>query len=156
MLRDVITNLLGQVPSLFAPNKKPEPCLLPALDAALLALAPTGGKIVASLSTLPTSGPGKLFMRDNKKGAGTDNEKKLYTTEHPGWRKTATKLVESGVGLDLFLGSSGSFMDVGTIGKITSQSSLLTSRLTCHQATLLQLAAAKFTTTRTLILREIP
>lgn len=56
-------------------------------------------------------------MRDQVKGQGTDAERKLFTTEHPGWKKTATKMTESGVGVDFFIASSGgTYMDVATIG----------------------------------------
>ena len=57
-------------------------------------------------------------MRDEGKLHGIETEKKLFQTEHPGWKKTASKMVESGVGVDLFIASgSGSYMDVATIGK---------------------------------------
>lgn len=116
--RSVITNLLKQIPDMFSSIKSPEPVLLPALDSALSALSTTGGKIICSVSTLPTSGPGRLFMRDKNEGRDTDAEKKLYTTEHPGWKKTASKMVESGVGVDFFMAApSGGYLDIATIGK---------------------------------------
>ena len=40
-------------------------------------------KIICSLSSLPTWGPGRLHLRDDGKGRDTDAEKKLFTTEHP-------------------------------------------------------------------------
>lgn len=116
--KSVITSLLEKIPSMFAAIKNPEPALLPTLDAALAALAPTGGKIVCSVSTLPTFGPGRLFMRDKNEGRDTDAEKKLYSTEHPGWKKTAAKMVEAGVGVDFFMAApSGGYLDIATIGK---------------------------------------
>lgn len=115
----MITSLLTQIPTLFSQVKNPEPALLPTINAALSALQSTGGKILCSLASLPTWGPGRLFMRDNGKGLGADGEAKLFTTEHPEWRKTATKLAESGVGIDFFIASpGGAYMDVATIGKL--------------------------------------
>ncbi|KAK2738849.1 COPII coat Sec23p-Sfb3p heterodimer component [Onygenales sp. PD_40] len=115
--KHVIASLLTQIPTLFSQIKNPEPALLPAINAALSALEETGGKMICSLATLPTWGPGRLFMRDDGKGQGTDAEKKLFTTEHPGWKKTANKLAESGVGIDFFIAScGGAYMDVATIG----------------------------------------
>ncbi|KAL1311059.1 hypothetical protein AAFC00_001269 [Neodothiora populina] len=112
-----IVSLLERLPQMFAATTNPEPALLPTLNAALAALAPTGGKIVCSVSTLPTSGPGRLFMRDKNEGRDTDAERKLYTTEHPGWKKTAAKMVESGVGVDFFMAApSGGYLDIATIG----------------------------------------
>ena len=115
--RKVITNLLRQIPQMFSRIPKPEAALLPGLDAALAALTATGGKIVCSVSALPTHGPGRLFMRDKSDGRDTDAEKKLFTTEHPGWKKTASKMVAAGVGVDFFMSTpSGGYLDIATIG----------------------------------------
>jgi hypothetical protein len=104
---------------LFSQIKNPEPALLPALNAALAALEKTGGKIVCSLSALPTWGPGRLFLRDDGKQISGDAEKKLFTTEHPGWRKTAEKMVAAGVGSDFFLAApGGGYLDIATIGEL--------------------------------------
>ena len=110
---------MTQLPSLFSQVKHPEPALLPTLDAALAALSATGGKIICSLSALPTWGPGRLFLRDDGKIQPGDVEKKLFTTEHPGWRKTAEKMVQSGIGVDMFLAApGGGYLDVATIGTL--------------------------------------
>src|SRR5271168_2947555 len=85
--RAIITSLLTQLPTLFSNVKNPEPALLPTLNAALAALSATGGKIVCSLSMLPTWGPGRLMLRDDGRGRDTDAEKRLFTTEHPGFKK---------------------------------------------------------------------
>jgi protein transport protein SEC24 len=115
--RTVIRSLLTQLPTLFAHVKNPEPALLPTINAASLALQSTGGKITCLLSSLPTWGPGRLVFRDNGKAQGSDGETKLFTTDHPEWRKTATKLAESGVGIDFFIASlGGAYMDIATIG----------------------------------------
>ncbi|KAL2003071.1 hypothetical protein VTN02DRAFT_5087 [Thermoascus thermophilus] len=113
----VISSLLTQIPTLFSHVKNPEPALLPTINAALSALQETGGKIVCSLASLPTWGPGRLFLREDPKVHGTEAERKLFTTEHTGWKKTATKLAESGVGIDFFIAApGGAYMDVATVG----------------------------------------
>jgi protein transport protein SEC24 len=112
-----ITSLLSQLPTLFSQIKNPEPALLPTLHAALAALEKTGGKIICSLSALPTWGPGRLFLRDDGKQHGGDAEKKLLDTEHPGWRKAAEKMVTAGIGVDFFLAApGGGYLDIATIG----------------------------------------
>ncbi|RVX69792.1 hypothetical protein B0A52_06437 [Exophiala mesophila] len=117
--KDVITGLLNAIPTMFSTFKNPESALLPTLNAALTALTATGGKIIATLSRLPTYGPGKLIMRDDGKGRDTDHEKKLFTTEHPGWKKTAASMVAAGVGVDFFLAAAGGeYMDIATIGHV--------------------------------------
>ncbi|GAP90833.1 putative Sec23 Sec24 trunk domain-containing protein [Rosellinia necatrix] len=117
----IITSLLARLPTLFADIKNPEPALLPALGACLAALEKTGGKMVCSLSALPTWGPGRLFMRDDGKYPGGEIDKKLFTTEHPGWKKTTEKMAAAGVGIDFFLAApSGGYLDVATIGYVSS------------------------------------
>ncbi|KAI9841665.1 MAG: COPII coat Sec23p-Sfb3p heterodimer component [Sclerophora amabilis] len=119
--KDTISNLLNQLPEIFSHIKNPEPALLPTLNAALSALSSTGGKIVCSLSTLPTWGPGRLFLRDDGTMQSPDGEKKLFMTDHPGWRKVAEKMVQSGVGIDFFLAApGGGYLDVATVGHVSA------------------------------------
>lgn len=118
----VITSLLTRLPTLFSDIKNPEPALLPTLSSCLAALEKTGGKIVCSLSALPTWGPGRLFMRDDGKYPGGEIDKKLFSTEHPAWKKVAEKMVASGVGVDFFLAApSGGYLDIATVGTFTSK-----------------------------------
>jgi len=118
--KSVITALLERIPTMFTLIKNPEPALLPTLNAALAALSATGGKIICSLSTLPTWGPGRLHLRDDGKGRDTDAERRLFTTEHPGWKKTASAMVAAGIGVDFFLAAAGGgYMDIATIGHMS-------------------------------------
>lgn len=120
--KSVITSLLGALPAMFAYVKNPEPALLPTLNAALAALSATGGKIVCSLSALPTWGPGRLILRDDGKGRDTDAERRLFATDHPGWKKTAAAMVTAGIGVDFFMAAAGGgYMDIATIGLVSSQ-----------------------------------
>lgn len=118
--KDVITSLLQAIPTMFSMVKNPEPALLPALNAALAAMTASGGKIICSLSALPTWGPGRLHLRDDGKGRDTDAERRLFTTEHPGWKKTAAAMVTAGIGVDFFLAAAGGgYMDIATIGHMS-------------------------------------
>ncbi|KAK8030844.1 Sec23/Sec24 trunk domain-containing protein [Apiospora arundinis] len=119
--RAVISSLLTRLPTLFANIKNPEPALLPTLKSAIAALEKTGGKVVCSLSALPTWGPGRLFMRDDGKHPGGEIDKKLFNTEHPEWKKVAEKMTAAGVGIDFFLAApSGGYLDIATIGHVAS------------------------------------
>ncbi|KAF2151175.1 beta-sandwich domain of Sec23/24 [Myriangium duriaei CBS 260.36] len=118
--KGLITNLLRQIPQMFAKVPRPDPALLPTLEAALAALTPTGGKIVCSVSAIPLSGPGRLFQREMKQTADVELEKKMFTTEYPEWKKCATKMTEAGVGVDFFMAApSGGYLDLGTIGHVS-------------------------------------
>lgn len=115
--RSIIAALLERLPSRFSQARNPEPVLLPTIESAVSALSSTGGKIICSLATLPTTGPGRLFLRDKNDLHGMESEKKLFQTEHPGFRKLAGKMVESGIGIDFFIAApAGKYMDVATIG----------------------------------------
>ncbi|KAJ5888503.1 Sec23/Sec24 beta-sandwich [Penicillium taxi] len=116
----VITSLLRRIPSIFTHVKNPEPVLLPTLNAAFAALQATGGKIICSIASLPTSGPGSLAVREDPKLHGTDAERKLFVTENADWKKTASRLAEAGVGVDFFIAAPSShYMDVATIGHVS-------------------------------------
>ena len=115
----MITSLLSRIPKIFSSVKNPDSALLPALNSALSALQATGGKIVCAVASLPTYGPGHLATREDPKIHGTDAERKLFTTENPAWKKTASKLAEAGVGMDLFMAApGGTYLDVATIGML--------------------------------------
>lgn len=116
--KHMITKLLTSIPRMFERVKNPEPCLLPSLAAALDSLTATGGKVVCSLSSLPTWGPGRLFLRDKPEMRDTDGERKLFTTEHTGFTKIAKQMTENGVGVDFFLAApQGGYLDIATIGE---------------------------------------
>lgn len=118
--KTLVKSLLESIPNMFTLVNNPEPALLPTLNAALEALKPTGGKILCAVSALPTFGPGKLQLRDDGKNRDTDAEKKLFTTDHPGWKKTAQSMVSAGVGVDFFVASpGGTYMDIATIGHMS-------------------------------------
>ncbi|KAL2171472.1 hypothetical protein VTG60DRAFT_2880 [Thermothelomyces hinnuleus] len=117
----VISSLLTRLPQMFSTVKNPEPALLSTLNAAVAALEATGGKIFCSLSALPTWGPGRLFLRDDGKHPSGEPDKKLFSTEHPGWRKTAEKMVSVGVGVDFFMAApSGGYLDIATVGYVSA------------------------------------
>lgn len=120
--RTAITNLLNALPRMFARIKKPEPALLPALNSSLEALKDTGGRLICSLASLPTWGPGRLFMRDKPELRDTDAEREVFKTEHPGFLKVAKAFTEHGIGADFFLAApQGGFLDIATIGHVAEK-----------------------------------
>ncbi|EON98891.1 putative transport protein sec24 protein [Phaeoacremonium minimum UCRPA7] len=117
----VITSLLTRLPQMFSSIKNPEPALLSTLNSAVSALEKTGGKIVCSVSALPTWGPGRLFMRDDGKHPGGEIDKKLYTTEHPAWKKLAERMASAGIGVDFFMAApNGGYLDIATVGHVSA------------------------------------
>jgi len=114
-----IVGLLRQIPNMFANIRYPEPVLLPALNAALLALEVTGGKIICSLASMPTYGPGRLQPRDKGQSQNDDGDqvKELLRTEHQAMRKCQAEMVKASVGVDFFLTAPmGGHLDIATVG----------------------------------------
>lgn len=119
----VITALLMQIPEMYSHIKTPDTALLPALNAASSALKATGGKIVCSVATLPKFGPGKLMLRDEAKVHGGDFEKEMLQTKTSEYKKTATEMVASGIGVDFFMAApTGGYLDLTTIGHVSATS----------------------------------
>ncbi|KAK5115701.1 hypothetical protein LTR62_000790 [Meristemomyces frigidus] len=122
--RKNITTLLRQIPNMFANIRHPEPALLPSLNAALAALEPTGGKIVCSIASLPTYGPGRLILRDKSQTQPDDGDhtKELLKTDHQGFRKCQADMVKAGVGVDFFCAAPmGGYLDLATIGFVAEK-----------------------------------
>lgn len=119
-----ITSLLKSIPQMFFNIKHAEPALMPSLQAALSALEVTGGKILCSLGSLPTYGPGRLILRDKNLSQNDDNDANriVLKTEHQGFRKLQADMVKAGVGVDFFLAApSGGYLDIATIGFVAEK-----------------------------------
>lgn len=119
-----VVSLLKSIPNMFFQIKHAEPALFPALQAALSALEASGGKVICSLGSLPTYGPGKLFARDKGQAPSDDNEhaRKMLQTEHQQFRKIQADMVKAGVGVDFFLAApSGGYLDIATIGFVSEK-----------------------------------
>lgn len=122
--RENITALLKQLPNMFAQHAFAEPALLPSLNAALSALEVSGGKVICSLASLPTHGPGKLHVREKGQHANDDGEhsKELLKTDNQLFRKCQADMVKAGVGVDFFLAAPiGGYLDVATIGFVAEK-----------------------------------
>jgi protein transport protein SEC24 len=121
-----IIALLRRLPGMFENIRHAEPALFPSLSAALSTLSESGGKIICSLSSLPTFGPGRLTVRD--KGMQTasndhpEQEKVLLRTENASFKKLHADMIKAGVGVDFFLNApSGGYLDIATIGLIAEK-----------------------------------
>jgi protein transport protein SEC24 len=119
-----IVTLLRNIPHMFMNIKQAEPTLIPVLQAALASLQQTGGKIICSLASLPSYGPGKLSMREKGQMAAEDSEqaKELLKPENVLYRKVQNDLVKAGVGVDFFLAApSGGYLDITTVGHVAEK-----------------------------------
>ncbi|KAK9446680.1 Sec23/Sec24 trunk domain-containing protein [Limtongia smithiae] len=101
--RMIIEDLLDRLEVLFEDLKVPEPAFGAVVDIAFKALQATGGKVIATLSALPTWGPGHLVFRDDPRSYHTEKERSLFTTDLPYYKTWGHKFAEAGIGMDVFV-----------------------------------------------------
>ncbi|NXP16314.1 SC24D protein, partial [Scytalopus superciliaris] len=119
--RSVVTNLLDQIPELFADTNESETILAPVIQAGMEALkaAERAGKLFIFHSSLPTAeAPGKLKNRDDKKLLNTDKEKTLFQPQGSCYEALARDCVSSGCCVNLFL-FPNQYVDVASVGLVT-------------------------------------
>ncbi|XP_033369745.1 protein transport protein Sec24D isoform X1 [Parus major] len=118
--RSVVTNLLDQIPELFADTNESETIFAPVIQAGMEALkaAECAGKLFLFHSSLPTAeAPGKLKNRDDKKLLNTDKEKTLFQPQG-NYEALAKDCVANGCCVNLFLFPT-QYVDVASMGLVT-------------------------------------
>ena len=70
-------------------------------------------------TSLPTTGPGALKMREDPKILGTDKERTLYEPQEFFWRKLGQDCAKAGISVDLFL-FPNAYIDIATLGSLSS------------------------------------
>ncbi|NXW17307.1 SC24D protein, partial [Circaetus pectoralis] len=119
--RSVVTNLLDQIPEMFADTNESETIFAPVIQAGMEALkaAECAGKLFIFHSSLPTAeAPGKLRNRDDKKLLNTDKEKTLFQPQANSYEALARDCVANGCCVNLFL-FPNQYVDVASMGLVT-------------------------------------
>ncbi|XP_072921267.1 protein transport protein Sec24D isoform X2 [Hemitrygon akajei] len=118
--RNVINNLLDQIPEMFAETSESETVFAPVIQAGLEAMkaAECSGKLFIFQSSLPTAeAPGKLRNRDDRKLVNTDKEKVLFQSQSNFYETLAKDCVANSCCVDVFL-FPNQFVDVSTMGVV--------------------------------------
>ncbi|XP_019389592.1 PREDICTED: protein transport protein Sec24D isoform X1 [Crocodylus porosus] len=119
--RSVISNLLDQIPEMFADTNESETVFAPVILAGMEALkaAECAGKLFIFHSSLPTAeAPGKLKNRDDKKLVNTDKEKTLFQPQVNFYETLARDCVANGCCVNLFL-FPNQYVDIASMGLVT-------------------------------------
>ncbi|NXG42172.1 SC24D protein, partial [Psilopogon haemacephalus] len=119
--RSVVTNLLDQIPEMFADTNESETIFAPVIQAGMEALkaAECAGKLFIFHSSLPTAeAPGKLRNRDDKKLLNTDKEKTLFQPQVNAYEALAKDCVANGCSVNLFL-FPNQYVDIASMGLVT-------------------------------------
>lgn len=119
--RRVIEGLLRDLPRLYANTTAGEVALGAALRGAQAVLNAIGGQLNVFLSSIPTSGAGKLRHREDTKLYGTDNEKSLFAPQDPLYRMLGEQLAVAGIGVNIFFFPS-QYIDVATVSQLSVES----------------------------------
>uniref|UniRef100_H3D180 SEC24 homolog D, COPII coat complex component n=1 Tax=Tetraodon nigroviridis TaxID=99883 RepID=H3D180_TETNG len=120
--RAVISNLLDQIPDMFADTGESETVFAPVIQAGVEAFkaAECSGKLFIFHSSMPTAeAPGKLKNRDDKKLLNTDKEKTLFQPQKGVYEQLSKECVAQGCCVDLFLFPS-QYADVATMADVPS------------------------------------
>ncbi|KAM3590025.1 uncharacterized protein V6R79_002079 [Siganus canaliculatus] len=120
--RAVISNLLDQIPDMFADTGESETVFAPVIQAGVEAFkaAECSGKLFIFHSSMPTAeAPGKLKNRDDKKLVNTDKEKTLFQPQKGVYEQLSKECVAQGCCVDLFLFPS-QYVDLATMGDVPS------------------------------------
>lgn len=117
--RDIIETLLERLPHMFASTRETDAALGAAMQAAMLALQPCGGRAVVLSSSLPSFGPGTLKKREDVSLLGTEKEKILFQPQDGYYKAFATDCIKRGICIDLFM-FPNAYQDVATLGAMAT------------------------------------
>ncbi|XP_033124522.1 protein transport protein Sec24A-like [Anneissia japonica] len=114
--KELVQDLLNQLPTLFQNNKETQSALGPALQAAYKLLGPTGGRVTVIQSCLPSTGPGALKSREDPNQRSSKNVANLGPATDF-YKKMALDFSAQQIGADLFLYSS-QYADLATLAGV--------------------------------------
>lgn len=116
--RPAIEQLLDRLDILFAETVTSEPAYGATLEVAYQAMKATGGRVSVILSSLPTWGPGSLFLRE---AIQKEDAKEQFIANSNYYIDMGKKYCQAGIGLDLFLFPTA-YIDVANSGEVCRQS----------------------------------
>ncbi|XP_070186969.1 protein transport protein Sec24A-like isoform X2 [Littorina saxatilis] len=118
--REMVVELLNQLPGLFEGNHETGNALGSALQAAYKLMHSTGGRITVMQTILPTVGPGALENREASSQAASLNSSNLGPASDF-YKKLALDCSAQQVAVDLFL-LNGQYADIATVACISKYS----------------------------------
>ncbi|XP_038596522.1 protein transport protein Sec24A [Tachyglossus aculeatus] len=118
--KELIQDLLKTLPQMFTKSLETQSALGPALQAAFKLMSPTGGRITAFQTQLPSIGAGALKSREepNQRASAKDIH---LTPSTDFYKKLALDCSGQQVAVDLFL-LSGQYSDLASLGCISRYS----------------------------------
>jgi protein transport protein SEC24 len=117
--KEVINALLDSLPKQFATTRHTEPAFGAAVRAAVMSVKDFGGRVMTFLTTIPSTGPGKLPKREDAGLLGTDNECKLLAERDDFYAMAAKDCCKYGIAFDLYL-APNSYIDIASLSPLAN------------------------------------
>ncbi|XP_062583448.1 protein transport protein Sec24A-like isoform X2 [Saccostrea cucullata] len=118
--KDLVVDLLSQMPGLFEENLETGSALGAALQAAHKLVSPVGGRVTVMQTVLPTAGPGSLQSREDPSLRSGKNVTNLGPATDF-YKKLALDCSAQQVAVDLFM-LNGQYADIASISCISKYS----------------------------------
>lgn len=119
--KELVQDLLKNLPQMFTKSSETQSALGPALQAAYKLISPTGGRISVFQTQLPTIGAGALKPREEPNQKSTAKDIHNLTPATDFYKKLALDCSGQQVAVDLFL-LSGRYSDLASLGCISRYS----------------------------------
>ncbi|XP_069826047.1 protein transport protein Sec24A isoform X1 [Dendropsophus ebraccatus] len=119
--KELVQDLLKNLPQMFTKSSETQSALGPALQAAYKLISPTGGRISVFQTQLPTVGAGALKPREEPNQKSSAKEIHNLTPATDFYKKLALDCSGQQVAVDLFL-LSGRYSDLASLGCISRYS----------------------------------
>ncbi|XP_053573187.1 LOW QUALITY PROTEIN: protein transport protein Sec24A [Bombina bombina] len=119
--KELVQDLLKNLPQMFTKSSETQSALGPALQAAYKLTSPTGGRISVFQSQLPSLGAGALKPREEPNQKSTAKEIHNLTPATDFYKKLALDCSGQQIAVDLFL-LSGRYSDLASLGCISRYS----------------------------------
>lgn len=118
--KEVIRDLLQQLPTRYSTSYESGSCLGAALQAAHKMMAGTGGRVTVFQATLPTIGPGALTAREDPNlRAGTSGAtQQLLNPANDFYKRLALECSGQQIAVDMYLMNS-QYVDIATVSGIS-------------------------------------
>lgn len=117
--KDIVSELLQNIPSMFAHNQRNDSMYTSAVQGGMQALSISGGSLHIFQSTMPASGPGALKSRDDNALRNTDKERQLLVPQTEVYNDLAKECVKNAVCVNNYL-FPFAYIDVASLGHISS------------------------------------
>eukprot|EP00758_Cryptobia_borreli_P004070 Tbor_TRINITY_DN4163_c0_g1::TRINITY_DN4163_c0_g1_i1::g.26490::m.26490/K14007/SEC24; protein transport protein SEC24 len=118
----IVRQLIEKLPDMFQKNNCVDSCFGPALTTAISLMSPSGGKIVASVATIPSLGEGMLVNRYNKNLFNTPKEHSLCTPASEWYKHRSLAASQAQISVDLAV-NGDAHVELATLAPVSRYTS---------------------------------